>query len=110
MDLLTRTDSGDVIIQAATDEGDPASVLPFGDHSWWYCPGGVFTQYWKKPAGKYKPDLRARVNARKVYWAGTQPIPGGISFENFEFQERFYPGQEFIYGITQGVPRFSDSP
>ena len=110
LDLLTRTDSGDVIIQAATDEGDPASVLPFGDHSWWYCPGGVFTQYWKKPAGKYKPDLRARVNARKVYWAGTQPIPGGISFENFEFQERFYPGQEFIYGITQGVPRFSDSP
>lgn len=104
LDTLYRDESGDIVLRAATDETDPASVLPFGNRRWWRWPGGVFTQYWKKPAGKYKPDLRARVNARKVYWAGAQPIPGGISFENVEFQERFYPGQEFIYGISKGYP------
>ena len=101
---LLLTDSGDVMVQATTDETDPASVFPFVDHIWWRWPGNVFTQYWKKPASKYRSDLRIRVNARKVYWASTQVIPGGISYENFEFQERFYPGQEFIYGIAQGTP------
>ena len=105
---LFRTGSDDVIVQATTDETDPASVFPFKDHAWWHWPGGVFTQYWKKPAGKYHPDLRIRVNARKVYWARTQTIPGGISFENFEFQERFYPGQEFVYGVIQGTPDFKE--
>ena len=104
VDALSRTESGDVIVYSATDEMDPASVWPFGDRPAWRWPGGVYTQYWKKPAGKYQPDLRVRVNARKVYWAGTNPIPGGVSFENFEFQEQFYPGQEFVYGITQGLP------
>lgn len=102
LDELLRTDSGDVIVPVTTDETDPSSVFPFGDRPWWRWPGGVFTQFWKKSAGKYQPDLRIRVNARKVYWASTQAIPGGISFENFEFQERFYPGQEFVYGIIQG--------
>lgn len=105
LDELPRNEAGDVIVQASTDETDPASVFPFGDSPWWRWPGGVYTQYWKKSAGKYRPDLRIRVNARKAYWAGTQPIPGGISFENFEFQEKFYAGQEFIYGIIQGTPK-----
>jgi len=110
LDELARTESGDIIVRSITDETDPASVWPFGDRPGWRWPGGVFTQYWKKPAGKYQPDLRVRVNARKVYWAGTNPIPGGISFENFELQEQFYPGQEFVYGITQDTPRFGDAP
>lgn len=109
LDELFRTDSGDVIVQATTDETDPSSVFPFGDRPWWRWPGGVFTQYWRKPAGKYRADLRIRVNARKVYWASTQTIPGGISFENFEFQERFFPGQEFAYGIIQGSPKLTCS-
>jgi hypothetical protein len=109
LDTLCRTELGDIIVRAATDETDPASVRPFANRPAWRWPGGVYTQYWKKPAGKYRPDLRLRVNARKVYWASTQPIPGGISFENIELQERFYPGQEFIYGITEGSPKFDNS-
>ena len=96
--------SGDVIVPATTDELDPASVWPFGDRPGWRWPGGIYTQYWKKPAGKYKDDLRLRVNARKVYWASTHPIPGGISFENIELQEQFYPGQKFVYGVIEGAP------
>jgi len=103
LEALPRTESGDIIVRASTDETDPASVSPFGNRFLWRWPGGVYTQYWKKTVGSYRPDLRVRVNARKVYWAGTQPIPGGISFENFELQEKFYSGQEFIYGITQGT-------
>ncbi len=105
LDELARTESGHIVVSATTDETDPASVWPFGDRPWWRWPGGVFTQYWKKLAGTYQPDLRVRVNARSVYWAGTHPIPGGISFENFELQERFYSGQEFIYGITKTLER-----
>jgi hypothetical protein len=33
---------------------------------------------------------------------GQQPIPGGISFENFELREPFRDGQTSVFGITTG--------
>jgi hypothetical protein len=103
-DQLWRTPEGDVLVPASTDEKDPASARPFGDQDWWWWPGSVFTQYWRKPAGEYRDDLHVRVNARRVYWASQQPIPGGISFENLELRERYYPGQVFVWGITARTP------
>jgi hypothetical protein len=61
-------------------------------------------QFWLKPKGTFDGSLRCRVNARRVYWAGTTPIPGGIAYENFEFREDFNPGQEVWFGFTAGSP------
>ncbi len=44
---------------------------------------------------------RVVVNARYTYWMSSQPIPGGVAFENFELNERFYPGQQFVFGMTR---------
>jgi hypothetical protein len=45
------------------------------------------------------------VNARFTYWRSSKPVPGGIAFENFELQERFYNAQKFIFGITPRTPQ-----
>ena len=34
-----------------------------------------------------------------------RPITGGVAFENFELRERFYDGQNFIFGITSRTPQ-----
>lgn len=102
---LFITPAGDVIAAATPDEQDPAAVLPFSGRPFWRWRGGVFTQYWRKPAGSFRPDLHARVNGRRTYWRSRQEIPGGISFENFELRERYYAGQVFIWGITAQTPQ-----
>ncbi|TCD02172.1 hypothetical protein EZ449_19120 [Pedobacter frigidisoli] len=63
-------------------------------------------QYWRKPGRHFDPSLRLRVNGRLKYWAGNAndpamyiDIPGGLAFENFELRERYYPGQQFFYGL-----------
>lgn len=66
--------------------------------------GERVTQYWKKPTGAFRADLRVAVNERYTYWQSKQPIPGGIAFENFELREKFYDGQRFIFGITRPSP------
>ncbi len=43
--------------------------------------------------------VSAWVNGRGVYWASRSPIPGGISFENFEMVAPFQQGQEFWFGV-----------
>jgi hypothetical protein len=63
------------------------------------------TQYWKKPRGTFRDDLHAAVNARFSYWKNHRPIPSGVSFENFEMREKFYDGQQFIFGITRQTPK-----
>jgi hypothetical protein len=100
LDELHRNSSGDILAAIATDETDPASVEPFPRRTHWYYGGFPVTQYWKKPAGTWRADLHVAVNGRYTYWMSKQPIPGGISFENFEFRERFYDGQRFHFGIT----------
>ena len=71
----------------------------------------AFPRYWRKPKDKYDPSLHVRINGRKYYWAGASgrrrdyvPIPGGVAFENFELREKYYPGQQFYFGLTPKTP------
>jgi hypothetical protein len=100
LNQLYRNAAGDVLAAITTDEEEPSAVEPFPRRTHWYYGGFPVTQYWKKPAGSYREDLHVAVNGRYTYWMSQQPIPGGISFENFEFRERFYEGQRFHFGIT----------
>lgn len=101
VDRLPRAANGDVFVALANDEPEPAKVQPFGrPHAWDYR-GAKVTQYWRKPAGEVRPELICVVNGRFTYWGGEQPIPGGISFENFELREPFQSGQTFVFGITR---------
>jgi hypothetical protein len=45
-----------------------------------------------------------RVNGRTTYWGGNAPIPGGVSYENFELEAPFTAGQEFWFGVTPEGP------
>jgi hypothetical protein len=105
LDRLHRTDAGDVLVAVTTDEPDPASTFPFPGTRHWYFGGSKVTQYWKKPRATVRDDLKAAVNARYTYWQSSQPIPGGIAFENFELREPFQEGQRVIFGITRKTPR-----
>lgn len=105
LDAMPRTEGGDLLVAATTDEADPASTYPNPDWPWfWHYPGRKVTQYWRKPADDAGDDLRAQVNARRVYWASEWPIPGGVSFENFEMIEEYRPGRPLIFGITPQAP------
>ena len=104
LDRLHRTPSGDVLVAMTTDEADPSSVEPFPWRVHWYYGGRPVTQYWRKPAGSWRPDLHAAVNGRYTYWMSKRPIPGGVSFENFELRERLHDNQVFIFGITSKTP------
>jgi len=88
-----------VTVEASGDERDPgvlSRTLPPG--LFWAYPGENLVQYWRQPE-PVDADLAAVVNARKTYWRSQIPIPGGKSFENFELNAAFYPGQVFIYGV-----------
>ncbi|MBD3177761.1 MAG: hypothetical protein GF320_21515 [Armatimonadia bacterium] len=104
-DDIPRTPSGDALIAATTGEEDPSATHPDPDRPWfWYYPGRKVTQYWRKPADDLGDDLRALVNARAVYWSSEWPIPGGVSFENFELVEPYRPGRPVVFGITFRSP------
>lgn len=98
---LHVTPQGDVVVAVTNDEENPAAARPFPGSGAWYYGGFKVTQYWKKRKGTYRDDLHVRVNARYTYWMSRQPIPGGVAFENFEVRERFYEGQQFVFGITR---------
>jgi hypothetical protein len=99
---IARSPAGDAWAAAASDEPDPAAVEIPGS-SWQYR-GPPLTQYWRVPAEDVRPDLRVRVNGRRVYWASDREIPGGISFENFEVRQSFVPGQRFYFGLVRRAP------
>ena len=107
LERLPRTADGSVLVAATTDEADPARepADPRAPGWRWRGTTGPLTQYWRKPPGAFRPDLAARVNARAVYWAGRVPIPNGLSYENFDLTERFYPGQRFVFGLTPRPPQ-----
>lgn len=98
---LPRAANGDVLIAMENDEENPAAAQPFGRPHFWDYLGAKVTQYWRKPAAEITPNLACAVNARFTYWGSKQPIPGGISFENFELREPFSTSQTFIFGITR---------
>jgi hypothetical protein len=101
-----KRDASGAIVEATGNEADPrilSKEIAFMD--WWAYPGVPFIQYWRQPE-PVDSDLRVVVNAREVYYGQTVPIPGGKSFENFELNAGYYPGQTFIYGVRPpGGPR-----
>jgi hypothetical protein len=104
LEEMLRTGGGDAIALATTDEADPtAGVNPSAAKHWRYMLPKL-TQYWRVPSRHIQPDLRVKVNGRRVYWASHDPIPGGIAFENFELRQRYMPGQVFIFGLTPRDP------
>ena len=100
---MLRSGEGDAIVYCTSDEADPRST-PGNSTNHWVYPLPKITQYWRVPGYDVQPDLRVRVNARRVYWASTAPLLGGIAFENFEVRERYVAGQTFIFGISQQEP------
>jgi hypothetical protein len=93
---------GEAVVAARPDEPNPARATYASDvEPHWHYVGQTATQFWRAPA---QPDLAARVNARKTYWASHAAIPGGASFENFELEAPFRPRQEFVFGITPDLP------
>lgn len=90
---------------AAQDEANPAAAeYASSTYGGWIYKGIPATQYWycANPHG----TLRGAANGRWCYWAsnGNAPIPGGISFENFELQQNYQRGQTFVFGITLKTP------
>jgi hypothetical protein len=102
---LHRTADGGVLVAVTCDEADPAKVYPFAGSEHWHYAGGKVTQYWAKSPGTFQDDLAVMVNGRCTYWRSTQPIPGGVAFENFELREGYREGQKSIFGITRQTPR-----
>jgi hypothetical protein len=100
---MLRSGDGDAVVFCSASEADPGTT-PGNATAHWVYSLPKLTQYWRVPGFDVQPDLRVRVNARRVYWASTAPVLGGIAFENFEVRQRFVPGQSFIYGITRQEP------
>jgi hypothetical protein len=94
-----------VLVAITSNEAEPSKVFPFPNSRLWHYGGCPVTQYWKKPGGDLRGNLlQAVVNARYTYWMSSQPIPGGIAFENFELWEPFHDRQQFIFGLTRKAP------
>ncbi len=100
---LLRNESGDAIVFCTPAENSPQQT-PGNRTAHWVYTLPRYTQYWRVDASDVQPDLRVRVNARRVYWASDAPVLGGVAFENFEVRERFIPGQSFIFGLTPLQP------
>jgi len=98
LDQLTRTPHGHAIVAATTDQSEPekADYAPFTFQGWKYQ-GRRAVQYWRCESPQ--EDLVVRVNGRTKYWASRRPIPGGISFENFEMVAPLLGGQQFWFGV-----------
>lgn len=100
---MLRSGEGDAVVFCTSNEADPDKT-PRNDTAHWPYSLPKLTQYWRVPGRDVEPNLRVRVNGRRVYWASKAPVLGGIAFENFEVRERFIPGQSFIFGITRQEP------
>jgi hypothetical protein len=94
---------GGVYFIAAHDEKDPVNVkYDKSTRINWKYYGKKATQYWYSP--NPNNNLTGLVNGRYTYWGGKAPIPGGVSFENFEFVAPFERGENFIFGVTPLSP------
>ncbi|NLH48191.1 MAG: hypothetical protein GX444_06260 [Myxococcales bacterium] len=95
---LARNRAGDVIFAARPDEDRPWEGPGFYPHP------RRLTQYFRVPREEVRPDLRGLVNGRFVFWKTTNPVPGGIAFENVALVEPFHEGARLIYGYADGDP------
>ncbi len=109
LEEMLRTADGDAIALCTTDEAVPSSAPDTGEKFWHY-PLPRLTQYWRVAAHDIEPDLRVKVNGRRVYWASRDPLPGGIAFENFELRQRYKAGQKFTFGVTNKEPWAFEPP
>jgi hypothetical protein len=109
LDQMVRNSDGDAIALATTNETSPAS-FPGTPSGHWHYPLPKLTQYWRVPAHDIQPDLRVRVNGRRIYWASHDLVSGGVAFENFEVRQRYEPGQRFIFGVAANDPWQFDPP
>ena len=100
---MLRTGDGDAIVFATTNETTPSS-FPGTPSGHWHYPLPKLTQYWRIAAHEIQPDLRVRVNGRRVYWASHDVVPGGIAYENFDVRQRYVSGQTYIFGVTPKNP------
>ncbi len=100
---MLRTGDGDAIVFATTNEENPSS-FPGTPNGHWHYPLPKLTQYWRIAAHDIQPDLRVRINGRRVYWASHDIVPGGIAYENFDVRQRYVAGQTFIFGVTDKSP------
>jgi hypothetical protein len=100
------TSGGDLVAAAASNEADPARGNEKTMKRSWRYVGKPATHYWKTKADDSRCVVR--VNGRRTYWpdktGGDGPIPGGVSFENFELEAPFRQGQEFRFGVTPEPP------
>jgi hypothetical protein len=95
---LKRTPSGDAYASATPDEANPTlAEYAAGTGGGWKYEGRTARQFWRMPSPP--TGLCASVNGRFTYWASQSPIPGGVSFENFELTAPFEQGQEFWFGV-----------
>jgi len=98
-DRMLTDKNGHPYFIATPDEKNPEAA-PHADDTGrrWRYVGKPAVQYWycKDP----DDTLQGLVNGRVVYWASQTPIPGGISFENFELKKQFRNGDRFVFGIT----------
>lgn len=98
---MKRLRGGQAIVAATPDEANPEDAIYAPDtRKHWHYTGRVATQYWR--CENPRPELTVKVNGRYTYWASKSPIPGGISYENFEFFAPFRQGDEYWFGVTPG--------
>jgi len=100
---MLRADDGDAVVYCTSNEFSPHDTEG-NDTAHWKYDLPKITQYWRVPGHDLQPDLRVRVNARRVYWASIAPVLGGIAFENFEVRQRYIAGQTFIFGLSEKEP------
>jgi hypothetical protein len=99
---ITHTPDGHAAVSATPDEPDPESAeYSPGTKRHWQYKGQPATQAWRCEAPD--PKLEAWVNGRFVYWNSRSPIPGGVSFENFEMVAPYRQGAEYWFSVTPGV-------
>lgn len=98
MGELLRVD-GDVVVSATPDEDAPHEAVYADDvKDHWRYMGKRAVQTWR--VADPDPQLQVLLNGRTAYWASTSPIPGGVSYENFEIVEPFRQGRELTFSIA----------
>ena len=101
---MLRAPDGDAIVFCTTNEAHPESNPNFAAKEHWRYRLTRTTQYWRVRAADIEPNLRVRVNGRRVYWNTHSPVGGGIAFENFEVRQKYKPGQTFVFGFSTKEP------
>lgn len=106
--FLNGKDGNKYFIAAPNEKNLMDADYAKGTESNWYYYGLPVTQYWYSK--DFDNSLTGIVSGRFTYWASDKPIPGGISFENFELNKQFRQGDRFVFGISTLTPeRFIES-